>query len=171
MTRTPPTLRELMESAARRHGNERRPASGRRLGEIAKTHGWDIDRTTINHLLGGTYNSRPGRRTLVAVAHLAGVPEHVAWEAAGRSFPETPFSEQLPPDVDDLTLPQRKAVIGVIRAMLEPAKGADEEADRRVAEATEQARRDLVDLHQRGEKESAPEPRKAAQRRRKRDVS
>lgn len=120
MADAPRTLREFMEQAARRHGDGKRPASGRQLGEIAHRHGWDIDRTTINHLLAGTYNSRPGRRTLDAIANLAGVTPRQVHEAAGRSYPETRFAEQLPPDVDELSPVQRRAVISVIRAMVNP---------------------------------------------------
>lgn len=109
------TLTDLMKLAAQRHD-----ASGRRLAEIAAGNGMDITYTTINHILSGTYRSRPGTKTLAAVAYLAGVELDRVYSAAGVESPGRPFAEDLPPGADYLTGRQRAAVIEVIRAMLEP---------------------------------------------------
>ena len=109
------TLTDLMKLAAKRHD-----ASGRRLAELAVANGLDITYTTINHILAGTYRSRPGPRTLAAIAFLAGVEPARVYRAAGIPQPGRPFAEELPPGADYLTPRQRAAVIEVIRAMIEP---------------------------------------------------
>lgn len=158
MTDRPKTLREIMEAAARRHGDGVKPATGRRLGEIADAHGWPITHTTINHLLGGTYTSRPSRRTLDAVANLAGIDPRRVYEIAGRKY-QAPFAEQLPPDVDELTPDQRKAVIAVIRAMLVAQERAEAElrpaALRRAAADSERVPESVIQRKRREARENS----------------
>lgn len=81
--------------------------------------GYEIAHTTIAQIRAGTYPSRPSRKTLEAVAYLAGVPYAAVHKAAGLGTPGRPFADQLPQDVDDLDARQREVVIIVIRALLD----------------------------------------------------
>lgn len=112
------TLTDLLRIAVQRHD-----ASGRRLADLASQRGLDITHTTINHILSGRYRSRPGQKTLDAIAALADVSRDRVYAAAGIPLPGPPFTDELPPGVDYLTGRQRAAVIEVIRAMLEPRTG------------------------------------------------
>lgn len=108
------TLRDLVNQALDRHN----ATSGSELARLAKNNGYSIVHTTINHLRAGTYRSRPGRETLRAIAWLAGVPERVAYTAAGQPIPGKPFAEELPPNADLMSPEERDLVIRTIRMIL-----------------------------------------------------
>lgn len=110
------SLGDLLRQAQTRHNG----ASGRRLAEIAAAAGHDIDRTTVNRILSPAgYHSRVNRKTIAAVAYLAGVDEAKVFIAAGLPPPRAPFRDEVPDDADLLTSTQRAAVLGVIRSMVE----------------------------------------------------
>lgn len=115
------SLRDLLNEARAARGN----LSGRDLAEAAQKHGFKVTHTTINGLLGGTYKSRPKAETIRAIAWLAGVSEQEAFTAAGLRVPGPPFADELPPDVDYLSPAKRKAVIGLLRVLLNDEAGED----------------------------------------------
>ncbi len=113
------TLRDLVGLAQHRHD-----ASARELARRAQDRGYRITATTLSAILAGTYKSRPSRETLQAIAWLAGVHEDEAFTAAGLPVPGPPFADELPPGVDNLSPRKRRAVIDLLRVLIE-----DEERD------------------------------------------
>jgi hypothetical protein len=133
----PRSLYDLATTAVARHEG----ASGRELARKATDAGFTIASTTINHILAGTYRSRPGKATLDAFAWLAGVAPAVAYAAAGEIVSNRPFADELPPEADKLTPKQRAAVITVIRALLDPGVStAGWDAGSRATKVDEDAR-------------------------------
>lgn len=102
--------------AARKRHNE---ASGRLLAQIAARAGYEIDRTQVNHILAGTYRSRPSRKTVNAVAFLAGLDADELYQAASLPAIGPSFIDELPPEVDALTPFQRRLVLYLMRAFLQ----------------------------------------------------
>lgn len=110
----PLTLRGLVaKSLAERN------ASGRELARLAESRGFKITFTTLNAIAAGTYKSRPSDETVRAIAWLAGVSNEVAFRAAGLRVPGPPFADELPPGVDNLSPEARKAVIGILRVLVQ----------------------------------------------------
>lgn len=110
----PTSLSALLDLATHRHAT----TSGRALERIAQAAGHQIVHTTINGIRKGTYKSEPSDDTIRAIAWLAGVSDHIAFEVAGRRPPGPPFSAELPPGVDQLSPKERKLAIEVLRAMV-----------------------------------------------------
>lgn len=106
----PLTLKDVANAALRKQG-----VSGRQLQEKARKDGWTISYTTVNHLAAGSYNSRPSRSTLEALAGLSGIPLEDVYAAAEMPMPLKPLSEDLPPEADLLDGAQRRVVIDAIR--------------------------------------------------------
>lgn len=111
MQKRPKTLKDVAQAASDNNGG----AGGRQLGRIAEQAGLTIAHTTVDKLLAGTYTSRPGRKTLEALAKLSGLPLAVVYEAAQMEPPQARLADQLPPEVDSLTIEQRKIVIDLAR--------------------------------------------------------
>ena len=111
MQNRPKTLKDVAQAASDNNGG----AGGRQLGRIAEKAGLTIAYTTIDKILAGTYTSRPGKKTLEALAQLSGLPLTVVYEAAQMELPQARLADQLPPDVDSLTPEQRKIVIDLAR--------------------------------------------------------
>lgn len=63
------TLRDLALAASVRHDGKR----GRALGREAAKRGLTLSYTTVDNILAGKYTSTPQRRTVDALAELAGV--------------------------------------------------------------------------------------------------
>jgi hypothetical protein len=116
----PTGLRELLDQAL----VQRDVRSGRRLAEIAHDAGYPVSHATINQIRSGSYASRPSDDTVRAIAWLAGVAEEVAFTAAELPVPGPPFADELPPGVDTLSPRKRKAVLDLLRVLIE-----DEERD------------------------------------------
>lgn len=114
MNDTPTSLRALLEQAFERH-----ETSGRQLGMMAREQGFRVTGTTINQIRNGTYHSTPSPDTVRAIAWLAGVPEKVAFTAAGQTVPGPPLGEELPPGADNLPPKARKAVIEYMRVLID----------------------------------------------------
>lgn len=112
------TLRDLVLKAVNRHDT-----SGRQLAMIAQGHGFDITVTTINHLKAGTYKYKPSSETIRAIAWLAGVDDAVAFAAAGQPIPGPPLSDELPPGADNLSPKSRKAVVEMVRVLVDLEAG------------------------------------------------
>lgn len=111
MHKRPTTLKDVAQAASDNNGG----AGGRQLGRIAEKAGLTIAYTTIDKILAGTYTSRPGKKTLEALAQLSGIPLAVVYEAAQMELPQARLADQLPPDVDSLTAEQRRIVIDLAR--------------------------------------------------------
>lgn len=111
MQKRPKTLKDVAQAASDNNGG----AGGRQLGRIAEKAGLTIAYTTIDKILAGTYTSRPGKKTLEALAQLSGLPLTVVYEAAQMELPQARLADQLPPEVDTLTPEQRKIVIDLAR--------------------------------------------------------
>ncbi|MGV0738179.1 hypothetical protein ABQF35_14540 [Mycobacterium syngnathidarum] len=107
------TLRGLIAKARRE-----RDKSVRQLALTAQEFGHKIVGTTLNAIEAGTYHSTPTAETIRAIGWLANVSDEIAFAAAGRAVPGPPFSQELPPGVDDLTSPERRAAIAMLRALV-----------------------------------------------------
>ena len=112
------SLRQIAEAASERHGGVR----GRAFGRMAEERGLKLTYTTFDKILTGTYHSTPKPETLKALAVLAGLDEETVFRAAGLPEPMAPFAEQVPPDADLLTPPQREAVFAVVRQLAQANK-------------------------------------------------
>lgn len=111
MDRRPKTLQEIAQAISDNNGGAR----GRQLGRIAEKAGLTLSYTTVDKMLAGTYTSRPGKKTLEALAQLSGEPLAVVYEAARKDLPQARLADQLPPEVDSLTPEQRKVIIDIAR--------------------------------------------------------
>ncbi|MDI2032965.1 hypothetical protein [Paenarthrobacter nitroguajacolicus] len=108
------TLRQIAQMATDNNGG----AKGRELDRIAKSKGLTLSYTTVNKIIAGTYTSRPGVKTVEALAKLAGVPVAEAFRAAGLEPPQASLAQQLPPEADTLTPEQRRVVIDLTRVFI-----------------------------------------------------
>lgn len=109
------TLSELIDLAEQRHDT----SSGRGLEKIARGGGHQIVHTTINAIRSGKYKSRPSDETIRAIAWLSGVPERVAFVAAGMPAPLVPFRDELPDGVDQLSPKRRRIALELLRNLVE----------------------------------------------------
>ncbi|MGP9034571.1 hypothetical protein ACT17S_16090 [Glutamicibacter mysorens] len=108
------TLKGLIEMAIERH-----QTSARQLAFKAQEAGFKIVYTTINQIRNGIYKSKPSEVTLKAIAYLAGVEESVAFAAAGQPVPGPPLADELPPGADNLSPKSRKAVVEMVRVLVD----------------------------------------------------
>lgn len=137
MNNTDKSIAGLIEVAVQRH-----EASGRRLALMAQEHGFSISVATINAIRKGRYHSAPADDTLRAIAWLAGVPEKVAFTAAGQTVPGPPLGEELPPGADNLPPKARKAVIEYTRVLIDQQE--------QIRELTQQLKSAQADKRSRG---------------------
>lgn len=108
-------LRDLLEAAVVRHD-----ASVRRLTRMAQDEGYKVNHTTLGQLRSGSYKyDAPSEETIRAIAWLAGVPVEVAFTAAGQPVPGPPLGEELPPGSDFLSPKSRKAVLDMVRVLVD----------------------------------------------------
>lgn len=122
MQNRPMTLKDVAQAASDNNGG----AGGRQLGRIAEKAGLTIAYTTIDKILAGTYTSRPGKKTLEALAQLSGIPLALVYEAAQMELPQARLADQLPPDVDLLTPEQRRIVIDLARLFVKQNRELDQ---------------------------------------------
>lgn len=122
----PQTLQDLVLEAKRI-----RDTSVRQLAIAAKEHGFKITYTTLHGIGAGTYKSTAREETVRAIAWLAGVSVEDAFTAAGLPVPGPPFADELPPGVDKLSPKARRAVIELLRVLVDEEAG--EEHDQRSA--------------------------------------
>lgn len=122
----PQTLPSLV-----RQGRKARGASGRHLAALAQGHGFRATATTLSHVAAGTYKFEPELETIRAIAWLAQVTDDAAFAAARVPLPGSPFSEELPPDVDSLSLRSPRATVDVLRALVEAEQKAGGEHHKR----------------------------------------
>jgi len=91
----------------------------RQLGFAAQKAGYKVVGTTLGHIRAGRYKSEPSEDTIRAIAWLAGVDESVAFAAAGQQVPGPPLADELPPGADNLSPKSRKAVVEMVRVLVE----------------------------------------------------
>ncbi|MCR6706577.1 MAG: hypothetical protein NVV66_18440 [Cellulomonas sp.] len=108
-------LRGLLDRALTLHGQR----SGRALADLAQRNGHEISHATINLIRSGAYKSRPSSETVRAIAWLAQVNDEVAFRAAGLRVPGRPFADELPEGVDGLSPEARRAVIALLRVLVQ----------------------------------------------------
>lgn len=128
----PLTLKDVAQAASDRNGGVR----GRELGRIAKEKHLKLTYTTVDHMLEGRYKSTPGRQTLDALVALSGLSREDVYAAAGVPLPLKPLAEDLPPDADLLTGPQRRVVIDTVRLFAQLNR-ALHESEARAKEGTD----------------------------------
>jgi hypothetical protein len=128
----PLTLKDVAKAASDKNDGAR----GRKLGRVAEGLGLKISYTTVDDILEGRYKSRPGRGILDALAELSGMNKEDVYAAAGVPLPLRPLADDLPPDADLLSGPQRRVVIDTVRLF---AQHQRELAELRAANETEVA--------------------------------
>lgn len=113
-------LKSLVEMAVARHDK-----SVRQLAYLAQEAGHKVTYTTLNHIRSGTYKSTPGEPTLRAIAYLADVEDSVAFTAAGQPVPGPPLADELPPGADNLSPKSRKAIVEMVRVLVDLETGSN----------------------------------------------
>ena len=86
--------------------------------EAARPRGMSLNRSTASLILRGAYRGTPSPATVRAIGWLAGVPDEVAFAAAGQPAPGRPLADELPPAADTLNREERAVVGDVVRALL-----------------------------------------------------
>lgn len=89
-----------------------------RYEEEVRPRGLSLNRTTISQILDGTYKKAPKDGTVRAIGWLADVSDEVAFTAAGHQPQRVPFAMELPRGIDDLTAPERRAALDVLRVLV-----------------------------------------------------
>lgn len=105
----------------------KRQTSVRQLGFLAKDAGFKVVGTTLSHIRAGRYKSTPTDDTIRAIAYLAGVDDSVAFAAAGQPVPGPPLADELPPGADLLSPKSRKAVVDMVRVLVDLEAGNNAE--------------------------------------------
>lgn len=114
------SLKGLMEMAV-----ERYDTSIRQLAFKAHEAGFKVTYTTLHQIRSGKYKSIPGEQTVRAIAYLAGVEDSVAFTAAGQPVPGPPLADELPPGADNLSPKSRKAVVEMVRVLVDLETGSN----------------------------------------------
>ena len=108
---------------------ERHQLSGRQLALKAQGAGYPLTHTVVNQILAGRYTSHLRSDRLRGLAWLAGVSERTAFAAAGLPAPGQPLADELPDGVDNLSPRARKAVLELIRVLVEAERSDHHEHD------------------------------------------
>lgn len=116
------SLKGLVEMAV-----ERFDTSVRQLASKAHEAGYKVTYTTLHQIRSSKYKSIPGVQTLKAIAYLAGVEDSVAFTAAGQPVPGPPLADELPPGADHLSPKSRKAVVEMVRVLVDLEAGHNAE--------------------------------------------
>lgn len=116
------SLQSLIDQAV-----AKRKTSVRQLGFLAQEAGFKIVGTTLGHIRGGRYKSTPSDDTIRAIAWLSGVEDSVAFAAAGQPVPGPPLADELPPGADHLSPKSRKAVVEMVRVLVDLEAGNNAE--------------------------------------------
>lgn len=134
-----PNLQELLRRAIDdRTGAPLRDIQARvDAEEAARPRGMSLNRTTASQILRGAYRGVPSPATIRAIGWLAGVPDDIAFAAAGRPEPGPPLAEELPDGVDALDRRERSVVLDVARTLLVHRRESDKARTAHAAALTE----------------------------------
>ncbi|AER47697.1 hypothetical protein DORI_48 [Mycobacterium phage Dori] len=119
-----PTLRDLLQQAMDKRAQAALPIDYRAVEqavkdeEKARPRGLALNRTTISQILKGTYKKVPEDGTIRAIGWLAGVPDEVAFTAAGHRPQGPPFATELPQGINDLSPTERRAALEMLRVLV-----------------------------------------------------
>jgi hypothetical protein len=94
--------------------------------EAIRPRGMSLNRTTASQILRGAHRGVPSPATIRAIGWLAGVPDDVAFAAAGRPEPGPPLADELPAGTDTLDRRERSVVLDVVRTLLVHRQEADQ---------------------------------------------
>lgn len=114
------SLPELIDLAVSKH-----KTSVRQMSFTAQKNGYRVTATTLNQIRNGSYKSKPSKETLAAIAWLAGVDETLVFAAAGQPVPGPPLADELPPGADLLSPKSRKAVVEMVRVLVDLEAGSN----------------------------------------------
>lgn len=114
------SLPELIDLAVSKH-----KTSVRQMSFTAQKNGYRVTATTLNQIRNGSYKSKPSKETLAAIAWLAGVDETLVYAAAGQPVPGPPLADELPPGADLLSPKSRKAVVEMVRVLVDLEAGSN----------------------------------------------
>ncbi|MER8025008.1 hypothetical protein [Glutamicibacter protophormiae] len=123
---------------------DRYDTSIRHLAFKAHEAGFKVTYTTLHQIRFGKYKSIPGEQTVRAIAYLAGVEDSVAFTAAGQPVPGPPLADELPPGADNLSPKSRKAVVEMVRVLVDLEAGNN--AERTSSEPTKISRHQSHDV-------------------------
>lgn len=121
---SPITLRDLLHQAIDQRSESGLPIDYRAMENAVKEEeqgrprGLSLNRTTISQILKGNYKRVPTDGTIRAIGWLAGVSDAVAFTAAGHQPQGIPFAHELPQGIDDLTAPERRAALEMLRVLV-----------------------------------------------------
>lgn len=97
------------------------------LSRKAREADHGISDSTLGQMAKGEYSGRPSRRTLSALAFLAGVSYETAEAAAGVvTDPARPFSAQMPAEVNTLNPRRRRLANEVLRELISAQRLEDQ---------------------------------------------
>lgn len=126
MSTTPPmSLAEIIDRAMVRQ----QVTSINALAKVARRAGYGVTNPTLSQMRAGTYQWKPTKQTLEALAHLSGQPLRVVYAAAELAAPpDVSLSDQVDAidDADNLNPRQREVVKSVIRAFVDANKAVDD---------------------------------------------
>jgi len=129
------SLPELIDLAVSKH-----KTSVRQMSFVAQKNGYRVTATTLNQIRNGSYKSKPSKETLVSIAWLAGVDEALVFAAAGQPVPGPPLADELPPGADLLSPKSRKAVVDMVRVLVDLEAGSNAEQTSTEQESPHQLR-------------------------------
>ncbi|MGB3602761.1 MAG: hypothetical protein WBA38_04320 [Gordonia sp. (in: high G+C Gram-positive bacteria)] len=112
------TLRDLVLKAKDSGLSFRQMEEKVAAAEARQPRGLRLNRTTASKIARGTHGGDAEDGTIRAIALVAGVPDHVAFAAAGRRTNGPPFADELPSGVDDLEPNERRVALDMLRILV-----------------------------------------------------
>ncbi|WP_336818921.1 hypothetical protein [Gordonia sp. MMO-8] len=112
------TLRDLVLKAKDSGLSYRQMEEKVAASEKREPRGLRLNRTTASKIARGTHGGDAEDGTIRAIALVAGVPDHVAFTAAGRRTNGPAFAEQLPAGIDDLDPRERRVALDLLRVLV-----------------------------------------------------
>ncbi|MEJ9078811.1 hypothetical protein WKY82_10350 [Gordonia malaquae] len=112
------TLRDLVLKAKDSGLSYRQMEEKVAASEKREPRGLRLNRTTASRIARGTHGGDAEDGTIRAIALVAGVPDHVAFTAAGRRTNGPAFAEQLPAGIDDLDPRERRVALDLLRVLV-----------------------------------------------------
>ncbi|MGB3708929.1 hypothetical protein [Gordonia sp. (in: high G+C Gram-positive bacteria)] len=113
-----PTLRDLIIAARDSGLSYRQMEEKVAAAEAKRPTGMKLNRTTASQIARGVHGGDPEDGTIRAIALVAGVPESVAFAAAGQRIAGSPFRDELPDGVDQLEPNERRVALDLLRILV-----------------------------------------------------